>query len=60
MAEVAAGALAAEQAVSTVVEGGAVAGVAVAQPTVPLKATFQRIGSAPSSDSPYVKCVHLS
>ena len=52
MAEVAAGALVAEQAVSTAVEGGAVAGVAVAQPTMPLKATFQRIGSAPESDTP--------
>ena len=54
MAEVAAGALAAEQVVSTTIEGGALAGIAIAQPTLPLKATFQRIGSAPEGDSPYV------
>ncbi|KAL9084027.1 MAG: hypothetical protein Q9159_005449 [Coniocarpon cinnabarinum] len=52
MAEVAAGALATEQAISTTIEGGAVAAVAIAQPTEPLRASFERIGSAPSSDSP--------
>lgn len=49
--EVAAGAIAAEEAVSTTIQGAAVA-VAIAQPTGPLKATFSQIGSAPQSDSP--------
>lgn len=59
MAEMAASALVAEQAVSTTLEAVAVGGVAIAQPTAPLKATFQRIGSAPNSDSPYVKTIML-
>lgn len=44
MAEVAAGAVVAEQVVATAVEGGAVAGYAVSKETMPLKATFFRIG----------------
>ena len=52
MAEVAAGALVVEQAVTTTIEGGVVAAIAIAQPTVPLKASFERIGSAPTSDAP--------
>ncbi|KAK8233505.1 hypothetical protein HDK77DRAFT_444258 [Phyllosticta capitalensis] len=43
MAEIAAGAVVAEQVISTTVEGGLVAGYAIAQPTVPLKATLTRI-----------------
>jgi len=49
--EAAAGLIAAEQIVSTTVEGGVVAGVALAQPTQPLKATFTRIAASPESDS---------
>ncbi|KAF4535649.1 Kelch repeat type 1 [Lasiodiplodia theobromae] len=43
MAEIAAGAVVAEQVVSTTIEGGAVAGYAIAKKTLPLKATFTRI-----------------
>lgn len=53
MAEIAAGALVAEQIVSTTIEGGAVAAYAVAKPTLPLKATFTQIHTA-SSEKSYV------
>ncbi|KAK7529208.1 uncharacterized protein J3D65DRAFT_175248 [Phyllosticta citribraziliensis] len=43
MAEIATGALVAEQVISTTVEGGLVAGYAIAQPTVPLKASLKRV-----------------
>ncbi|KAF2138119.1 uncharacterized protein K452DRAFT_256985 [Aplosporella prunicola CBS 121167] len=43
MAEIAAGAVVAEQVVSTAIEGGVVAGVALSRRTMPLKATFTRI-----------------
>ena len=49
--EIAAGAVAME-AVTTTIEGGAIAGAAIAAPTVPLKAIFTRIGSVSSSDTP--------
>lgn len=49
MAEVAAGAIAAEEVVSTTIQGGAVAGYALAQPTLPLHATFTRLGAAAQS-----------
>ena len=45
--EVAAGVVAAEQVVSTAIEGGVVAGVALAQPTQPLKGTFTRFVLSP-------------
>ncbi|KAI0424475.1 hypothetical protein F5Y09DRAFT_324271 [Xylaria sp. FL1042] len=50
MAEVAAGLAAAEEAISTGVQAGAV-GYAVAQPTMPLKATFSQIGFITGDDS---------
>lgn len=53
MAEIAAGALVAEQAVTTTLEGGAIAGYAVAKPTVPLKATFSQIATADKDDTTY-------
>lgn len=43
MAELAAGALVAEQVVSTTVEGGVIAGYAVAKPTMPLKASLSQL-----------------
>ncbi|KAF2085458.1 galactose oxidase [Saccharata proteae CBS 121410] len=46
--EIAAGAVVAEQVVSTTVEAGAVAGVAIAQRTMPLKATFTRVAVSDS------------
>ncbi|GAB7353206.1 hypothetical protein MBLNU459_g3729t1 [Dothideomycetes sp. NU459] len=51
MAEIAAGAVVAEQVVATVVEGGAVAGYAVSKPTMPLKASFMQIATAPKEDA---------
>jgi len=42
MAELAAGAVVAEQVVSTTIEGGAVAGYAIAKPTQPLKAILRQ------------------
>lgn len=51
MAEIAAGAVVAEQIVSTTIEGGAVAGYAVAKPTMPLKASFSQIGQASKDDA---------
>lgn len=42
--EVAGGLLVAEQIISTTIEGGAIAGVAIAKPTLPLKASFSCIG----------------
>lgn len=50
MAEIAAGALVAEQVIATTLEGGAVVGIAVAKPTMPLKATFVQFGTAPRDD----------
>lgn len=50
--EVAAGLIVAEQVVSTTIEGGVVAGVALAQPTNGLKATLDRIASIPDTSSP--------
>lgn len=54
MAEVAAGALVAEQVISTTIEGGVIAGYAISKPTMPLKASFMQIATAPKDDSPYV------
>ncbi|KAK5006414.1 hypothetical protein LTR28_006533, partial [Elasticomyces elasticus] len=51
MAEIAAGALVAEQVLSTTIEGGVIAGYAVAQPTMPLKATFSQLAVTPDGDS---------
>jgi hypothetical protein len=53
MAEIAAGALVAEQVVSTTLEGGVIAGYAIAKPTVPLKATFSQIATADKDDTTY-------
>ncbi|KAI9726520.1 MAG: hypothetical protein M1828_001342 [Chrysothrix sp. TS-e1954] len=50
--EIAAGAVAAEQVVSTTIEGTALAGYAIAQPTLPLKAAFTRIATVPASSEP--------
>lgn len=50
MAEVAAGAVVAEQVVSTTVEGGALAAHFIRKPTMPLKASFTQFGTAPSDD----------
>ncbi|KAI9653562.1 MAG: hypothetical protein M1831_005944 [Alyxoria varia] len=50
--EVAAGVVAAEQVISTTVQGGAAAGAAIAYPTLPLKAKFECIGTSPSTDTP--------
>lgn len=50
MAEIAGGALVAEQVISTTVEGGLLAGYAVSKPTMPLKATFQQIGKSDFKD----------
>ena len=50
--EVAAGVVAAEQVISTTIEGGAAAGAAIAYPTLPLKAKFECIGTSPSTDTP--------
>lgn len=47
--EVAAGAIVAEQVVSTTVEAGVVGGYALSQPTLPLKGTFTRFAAAPDS-----------
>lgn len=55
MAEIAAGAVVAEQVVSTTLEGGAIAGYAVAKPTVPLKASFTQIGTADKHDITYLR-----
>ena len=52
MAEVAAGAVLAEQVVATGVEAGAA--VAVTQPTLPLRGTFFQIASAQEQDDSYV------
>lgn len=54
MAEIAAGAVVAEQVVATGLEGGAVLGYAVSKPTMPLKASFVQFGTAPKDDSAYV------
>lgn len=51
MAEVAAGALVAEQVIATTVEGAALTGYAVSKPTMPLKASFTQIATAPKDDS---------
>lgn len=51
MAEIAAGAVVAEQVVATTLEGGALVGYAVAKPTLPLKASFTQIATAPKDDS---------
>jgi len=42
MAEIAAGAVVAEQIISTTIEGGAVAGYAIAKPTQPLRAILRQ------------------
>lgn len=49
MAEIAAGALVAEQVVSTGLE--AAAAVSIAKPTQPLQATLSQIATTPASDS---------
>lgn len=51
MAEIAAGALVAEQVVATTVEGAALTGYAISKPTMPLKASFTQIATAPKDDS---------
>lgn len=48
MAEVVAGAVVAEQVAATGIEAGAA--LAVAQPTLPLRATFHQIASAQEQD----------
>jgi len=53
--EIAAGLLVAEQIISTTIQGGVIAGYAIAQPTMPMKATFSIIGTVPEGTSPYVK-----
>lgn len=50
MAEVAAGVIAAEQVISTTIEGGAVAGYAIAKDTMPLNATFAQMAKTPEQD----------
>lgn len=52
--EVAAVALVAEQAISTVIEGGVIAGIALRQPTLPLKAVLACVGSVPDEATVYV------
>ena len=49
--EVAGGLLAAEQIVSTTIEGGVVAGYAISRPTLPLKASFSTIGGTRDEDA---------
>lgn len=51
MAEIAAGAVVAEQVVSTGLEVGAA--VAVARPSQPLKASLSQIATSPAEDSSY-------
>ena len=51
MAEVAAGALVAEQVVSTTVEGGVIAGYALSKSTMPLKATLTQIGRSQNEEA---------
>ncbi|KAL1302708.1 hypothetical protein AAFC00_003068 [Neodothiora populina] len=51
MAEIAAGAVVAEQVVSTTLEGGAVAAHFIRKPTMPLKASFVQFGTAPANDT---------
>lgn len=53
MAEIAAGAWAAEEVVSTGVQAG-VAAYMVSQPTMPLKGTFRQIATAPDD---HTRCV---
>lgn len=50
MAEIAAGAWAAEEVVSTGVQAG-VAAYMVSQPTMPLKGTFRQIATAPDEET---------
>jgi hypothetical protein len=52
MAELAAGALAVEQVVSTGIQAGAA--VAVAKPAQPHKASLNRIATSPAEDTTYV------
>jgi len=52
--EIAAAALAAEQVISTVIEGGILANYALKQPTMPLKAVLSCVGSAPVDPTLYV------
>lgn len=52
MAEIAAGALAVEQVVSTGIQAGAA--VAVAKPAQPFKASLNRIATSPAEDTSYV------
>lgn len=52
MAELAAGALAVEQVVSTGIQAGAA--VAVAKPAQPFKASLSRIATSPAEDTTYV------
>lgn len=57
MAEIAAGALAVEQVVSTGIQAGAA--VAVAKPAQPFKASLNRIATSPAEDTSYVNHVIL-
>lgn len=58
MAEIAAGALAVEQVVSTGIQAGAA--VAVAKPAQPFKASLNRIATSPAEDTSYAVPVLLS
>lgn len=51
--EVAAGVIVAEQVVSTVIEGGIIAGIVAAKPTVPLKVSYSQVGAVTGAPSPY-------
>ena len=51
MAELAVGAIAAEEAVSTTIEATVAGGIAVAQPTIPLKCTLDQIATSEASET---------
>lgn len=57
MAEIAAGALAVEQVVSTGIQAGAA--VAVAKPAQPFKASLNQIATSPAEDSSYASPIIL-
>lgn len=57
MAEIAAGALAVEQVVSTGIQAGAA--VAVAKPAQPFKASLNQIATSPAEDTSYVTHIIL-
>lgn len=51
--EVAAGLIIAEEVITSILEGGAVAGFALAKPTLPLKCTLSQFAKSPEEPSPY-------